>query len=251
MTLWEAAGILAAGIGAGTINTIVGSGSLITFPTLLAFGYPPVVANVSNSVGLVPGGVSGVIGYRRELKGQSRRVAKMCVVSALGGVSGGLLLLLLPASAFGAIVPALILLGIVLVVLQPKLNAWLAARRDTNHDHIVAMLVATFFCSVYGGYFGAAQGVIMMGVLGTLVHDHLQRLNAAKNASTTIVNLSAALLFVFVADVSWAAAGLIAAGSVIGGQVGARVGRRLPPMVLRVVIVVVGLAAIVKLVFDP
>src|SRR5690606_14553381 len=236
--------------GAGTINTIVGSGSLITFPTLLAFGYPPVVANVSNSVGLVPGGVSGAIGYRRELKGQGSRVVKMCVVSALGGVAGGLLLLLLPDSAFSAIVPVLILLGIVLVIFQPKLNGWLAKRRESNHDHVVAMLVATFFCSVYGGYFGAAQGVIMMGVLGTLIHDHLQRLNAAKNVSTTVVNLSAALLFVFVAEVSWAAAGLIAVGSVIGGQLGARVGRRLPPLVLRIVIVAVGLAAIVKLLLD-
>lgn len=250
MTVWEILGILAAGIAAGTINTIVGSGSLVTFPTLLAFGYPPVVANVSNSVGLVFGGVSGVIGYRRELAGQRRRIISMAVVSALGGVSGGLLLLKLPESAFNAIVPVLILLGVVLVIVQPKLNSWMAARRSENHDHVVAMLGATFCCAIYGGYFGAAQGVIMMGVLGTLLHDHIQRLNAAKNVSTTIVNFSAAVLFVFVADVAWIAAGLIAVGSIIGGQLGAKVGRRLPPIALRIVIVVVGLAAVAKLLLD-
>lgn len=250
MTPLEGAAIFVAGIAAGGINTIVGSGSLVTFPTLLALGYPPVVANVSNTVGLVLGGVSGAIGYRRELAGQRRRIIELAVAAVLGGVTGAALLLLLPESAFGAIVPALILVGIVLVVLQPRINKWLAKHREEDHDRVVPMLVGAYLASVYGGYFGAAQGVILMGVLGIFVHDHMQRLNAAKNVTTTIVNLVAAIVFMIVADVSWAAAGLIALGSIIGGQLGARVGRKLPPMALRIVIVIVGLVAIVKLLLD-
>lgn len=248
MTLWQGAAVFVAGIAAGTINTIVGSGSLVTFPTLIALGYPPVVANVSNTVGLVPGGMSGAFGYRRELEGQSGRAVYLSVVSVFGALLGGILLLALPESAFNEIVPALILVAVVLVMLQPRLNAWLG-RRHGETDHIVPVLVGTFLCSVYGGYFGAAQGVIMMALLGIFVHEHLQRLNAVKNVSTTVVNLVAALLFVFVAHVAWIVAGLIAAGSVIGGQIGAKVGRKLPPFVLRVVIVLVGLVAVVKLLF--
>lgn len=248
MTPWQGAAIFAAGLAAGTINTIVGSGSLVTFPTLIALGYPPVVANVSNTVGLVPGGVSGALGYRRELVGQTGRAVQLSVVSVFGALLGGVLLLALPESAFNAIVPALILVAVVLVVLQPKLNGWLGSRHG-DKDHMVAMLVGAFFCAVYGGYFGAAQGVIMMGLLGIFLHDHLQRLNAVKNVSTTVVNLVAALLFVFVAHVAWLVSALIAAGSVVGGQIGARVGRKLPPLALRIVIVLVGLAAIVKLLF--
>ncbi|MBO0828842.1 MAG: sulfite exporter TauE/SafE family protein [Streptosporangiales bacterium] len=248
MTPWQGAAVFIAGIAAGTINTIVGSGSLVTFPTLIALGYPPLVANVSNTVGLVPGGVSGALGYRRELEGQFRRAVALGVVSVFGALLGGILLLALPESAFDEIVPALILVAVVLVVLQPTLNGWLA-RRHGEKDHIGAVLVGAFLCSVYGGYFGAAQGVIIMALLGIFLHDHLQRLNAVKNVSTTVVNLVAALLFVFVAHVAWLVSALLAAGSVIGGQIGAKVGRRLPPLALRVVIVVVGLVAVVKLLF--
>ncbi|MBB6625907.1 sulfite exporter TauE/SafE family protein [Nocardioides sp. KIGAM211] len=248
MSLFEAVAILLAGMAAGTINTVVGSGTLITFPTLLAFGIPPVTANVSNTIGLVPGSVSGAIGYRRELGGQRSRVLRLCVGSLLGGLAGALLLLVLPADAFAAIVPALILLGLVLVVFQPRISAWVARRHDAAgglpENGAWWVWPAVALAGVYGGYFGAAQGVLLMAVLGIGVDETLQRLNAVKNVLAAVVNGVAGLLFVVVADVDWRVAGLIGVGSVIGGQLGATVGRRLPPMVLRVVIVVVGVVAL-------
>ena len=248
MTLLEAVAILLAGVAAGTINTVVGSGTLITFPTLLAFGVPPVTANVSNTIGLVPGSVSGVIGYRRELEGQRSRVLRLCVGSLLGGAIGALLLLVLPDEAFATIVPVLILLGCVLVIFQPRISRWVAARHDTTggvpHHGTWWVWPAVLVTGVYGGYFGAAQGVLLMAVLGIGVDDTLQRLNAVKNVLALVVNGVAGLIFVLVADPDWRVVLLIGVGSVIGGQVGATVGRRLPSTALRVVIVVVGVVAV-------
>jgi uncharacterized membrane protein YfcA len=248
VTLFEMAAILLAGVAAGTINTVVGSGTLITFPTLLAFGVPPVTANVSNTIGLVPGSVSGVIGYRRELVGQRSRVLRLSVGSLIGGLAGGVLLLVLPDEAFTAIVPALILLGCVLVVLQPRISRWVAARHDAAGglpEHGAWWVwPGVLLAGVYGGYFGAAQGVLLMAILGIGVAETLQRLNAVKNVLAAVVNGVAGLLFAVVADVDWRIVLLIGVGSVVGGQIGATVGRRLPPTVLRVVIVLVGLAAL-------
>ncbi|HEX4470383.1 MAG TPA: sulfite exporter TauE/SafE family protein [Nocardioides sp.] len=246
MTFLQMAAVLLAGMAAGTINVVVGSGTLITFPTLLAFGVPPVTANVSNTIGLVPGVASGVFGYRRELKGQRRRAIRLGSASLLGGVVGALLLLVLPEGAFKAIVPALIVLGLLLVVLQPRISAWVDARHEGARGEFGPWWVwpAVFATGVYGGYFGAAQGVILMGVLGIGIADTLQRLNGVKNVLAGLVNGIAGLIFIFVADVDWTVVLLIAAGSVVGGQLGATVGRRLSPIVLRVVIVVVGLAAL-------
>ncbi len=250
MSLLEAVAILLAGVAAGTINTVVGSGTLITFPTLLAFGIPPVTANVSNTIGLVPGSISGAIGYRRELVGQRSRVLRLSVASLVGGLTGGVLLLVLPADAFAAIVPVLILLGCVLVVLQPRISAWVAARHDAAgglpHHGAWWVWPGVLLTGVYGGYFGAAQGVLLMAVLGIGVDESLQRLNAVKNVLAAIVNGVAGLLFIAVADVDWRVVALIAVGSVVGAQVGATVGRRLPGGVLRVVIVVVGVVALVS-----
>ncbi|MQS14649.1 sulfite exporter TauE/SafE family protein [Streptomyces kaniharaensis] len=249
MTLWEAIAVLVAGVGAGMINVIVGSGTLITFPVLLAVGIPPVTANVSNSFGLVPGSLSGVIGYRRELAGQRRRLLRLGSASLLGGLVGAMLLITLPSGAFDAIVPVLILLALVLVVIQPKVARAVAARRhpDGDPDGSLVLLGGVFLTGVYGGYFGAAQGVLLMALMGMLLQEDLQRINAVKNALAMTVNAVAALFFLFTATVNWAAAGLIAAGSLVGGLLGAKVGRRLPPAVLRGVIVVVGLAAVTKL----
>ena len=248
MTAYEAVAILLAGLAAGTINTVVGSGTLITFPTLLAFGIPPVTANVSNTIGLVPGSVSGAVGYRRELAGQRPRVLRLALGSLLGGLAGALLLLVLPAAAFAAIVPVLILLGLVLVVFQPRISAWVARRHEAAGglpDHGAWWVwPAVLLTGVYGGYFGAAQGVLLMAVLGIGVDDSLQRLNAVKNVLAAVVNGVAGLLFVLVAHVDWRIVALIGVGSLIGGQVGATVGRRLPATVLRVFIVVVGVAAL-------
>jgi uncharacterized protein len=246
VTFLQMVAVLFAGMAAGTINVVVGSGTLITFPTLLAFGVPPVTANVSNTIGLVPGVASGVVGYRRELRGQRARAIRLGSASIAGGIVGAVLLLSLPAGAFSAIVPALIVVGLVLVVLQPRISAWVDARHEGARGEFGPWWVwpAVFGTGVYGGYFGAAQGVILMGLLGIGIADTLQRLNGLKNVLAGLVNGVAGLIFVFVADVDWTVVALIAAGSVVGGQIGATVGRRLSPTVLRIVIVVVGLVAL-------
>ena len=241
--------VLLAGVAAGTINTVVGSGTLITFPTLLAFGVAPVTANVSNTIGLVPGSISGAIGYRRELAGQRSRVLRLCVGSLAGGLAGAVLLLVLPDDAFAAIVPALILLGCVLVVYQPRISGWVARRHEAigglPHHGTWWVWPGVLLTGVYGGYFGAAQGVLLMAVLGTGLDESLQRLNAVKNVLAAVVNAVAGLLFAIVADVDWRIVALIGVGSVIGGQIGATVGRRLSSTLLRIVIVLVGVIALV------
>jgi uncharacterized membrane protein YfcA len=247
VTWFDAVAVLVAGMAAGTINTIVGSGTLITFPTLLALGYPPVLANVSNTVGLVPGSLSGAIGYRRELAGQSDRLLRLGIGSLLGGLIGGVLLLALPASAFDAVVPVLIGLGCVLVAAQPWIAAKVATRHDAPAHGSVWVWLGVFAVGIYGGYFGAAQGVLLVAIMGIGLDETMQRVNAAKNVLALLVNGVAALLFIVVADVEWPVALLIGGGSIVGGQIGAGVGRRLHPMVLRGVIVVVGAVAVWQL----
>jgi uncharacterized membrane protein YfcA len=244
----EVASIALAGLAAGAINTLVGSGTLITFPVLLAWGYAPVTANVSNTVGLVPGSVSGAVGYRRELSGQRGRVLRFGAASALGGATGAVLLLVLPESAFKAIVPAFIVLALALILLQPQLNRWLL-KREIHLDgrHRLVTLLVVYATGVYGGYFGAAQGIMLLAVLGLALPQDLQRTNALKNVLAGLVNGVAGVYFVFAAHVEWAPAAIIAGASVVGAQLGARYGRSLPPGILRAVIVVVGIFAIVRL----
>lgn len=253
MTPWEIAAVLVAGMGAGAINTVVGAGTLITFPTLLALGVPPVTANVSNKIGLVPGSVSGSIGYRRELYGQRARVMWLGAASLTGGLGGALLLLWLPESAFRAAIPVLIGLACAMVVVQPVLRRWLDTRRGKRRagcrtvdrgrlGWLPAWVSAT---GLYGGYFGAAQGVLLMAVLGSGLDHDIQPLNAIKNVLAAVVNAVSALVFVMVAAVDWWVVLLIAAGSAAGGVLGALIGRRLSPALLRMVIVAVGVAALV------
>ena len=256
MSVLEVAAIVAAGFAAGTINTIVGSGSLITFPTLLVLGYPPLTANVSNNIGLVPGGVSGSIGYRAELKGRSRTLWRLGPLSFLGSVVGATLLLVLPPEAFKAIVPVLIALALVLVLVGPWLQRKAQARNEDDVQpgwHRWALGIGIFVAGAYGGYFGAAQGVLLMGIFSALSAEPLQRLNAYKNVLSAIVNSVAAVTFVLFArdSIDWWVVLLIAIGSFLGGVVGARVGRRIPPTALRGLIVLIGTVAIVKLVFFP
>jgi uncharacterized membrane protein YfcA len=241
--------VLLGGMAAGCINVVVGSGTLITFPVLLAVGYSPVVANVSNTIGLVPGSLAGAWGYRRELEGQGRRLSKLLAASVAGGITGAILLLALPAAAFKSIVPAFIVIALVLVVVQPRLSRALVERgHEPGSIGGVGPVVGLFLCGVYGGYFGAAQGIIILALLGFLAHESLQHANAIKNVLAGSTNLVAGVVFAFAAHVSWEVALVIAVGSTIGGVVGARIGRRLSPGVLRGLIVVVGCLAIAKLV---
>jgi uncharacterized membrane protein YfcA len=244
--------IVAAGLAAGTINTIVGSGSLITFPTLLLLGYPPLVANVSNTIGLVPGSMSGSVGYRRELAGQGARARPLLVAAALGGVTGAALLLVLPPSAFARIVPILILVACGLVAVQPRLSTWVLERaahpgHGSRHGGGPLLVIGVYLTGIYGGYFGAAQGVILIALLSILVDDSLQRLNGLKNVIATVINGIAAVIFIVVAPVAWEVSILLAIGSTVGGQLGAVVGRRMSPVALRGAIIVVGTIVAVRL----
>ena len=247
MTPIDALVIVLAGMAAGALNAVVGSGTLITFPTLLALGYPPIVANVSNTVGLVSGNVSGAVGYRRELAGQSGRIRRLGVAAVLGGLTGAALLLLLPESVFFRLVPILIIVACVLVALQPRITRALARRNPGDTEHRRLLALGVYLTAIYGGYFGAAQGVILISVLAILVVDDLQRLNGLKNVLVAMVNGVAAIVFVLVAPVSWPVVVLIAIGSIIGGQIGAHFGRRLPPHVLRAGLVLVGMTVAIRL----
>lgn len=248
-----------AGLAAGSINAVVGSGTLVTFPVLLAVGLPPVTATVSNSLGLVPGNLTGAIGYRRELRGQRRLVLTLLPASVLGALTGAFLLLHLPASAFEAVVPGLVALAVVLVATQPLLARWLARRRTgtgpsptdrVGPGRTAALFGSAYATGTYGGYFAASQGVLQIGLFGLLLPHSLQQLNAIKNVLTLGVNAVAAVTYVVVATdrIDWRAAGLVAAGSLVGGWLGSRYGRRLPSTVLRTAIVVLGVVAIVVLV---
>jgi uncharacterized protein len=249
--------IALAGIGAGAINAIVGSGTLITFPTLVALGYPPVTSTMSNAVGLVAGGVSGTWGYRRELRGQWHRLRWQIPGSVLGAVIGSWLLLHLPEKVFTRVVPVLLVAALVLVVIGPRIQAWARSRAEAEGraadqvtpGRMVALVAGTFAVGVYGGYFTAAQGILLIAVMGALLPEDMQRMNAAKNLLALLVNIVAAVAYTVVAfdRISWAAAGLIAFGSLLGGFLGAHYGRRLSPTALRAVIVVVGLIGLYRL----
>lgn len=252
VTPWEMLAVLAAGISAGVVNTVVGSGSLITFPVLLATGMPPVTAAVSNTLGLITGSISGAIGYRAELGGQGRRILKMSVGSLFGGLAGAMLLLARPPRG-SRIVPALVGLALVLVLLQPRISESVRRHRERTSgsphpDGGPLLLIGLTLASVYGGYFSAAQGIIYMSLMGVLLDETLQRLNAVRNVLVAVVNTVAALFFLFSADFDWTAVVLLAIGSAFGGLIGAKIGRRLSPAVLRFLIVAVGIVAIVRLV---
>lgn len=262
--------VAVAGVLAGTINTVVGAGTLITFPLLVWLGVPPLTANVSNTVGLVPASVTGAWGYRRELRGVWGVVARMAVLSALGGVAGGLLLLVAPAESFTAVVPWLLVLAAVLAAVQPRVAAVVRRRaaeraaraadpaaRDAPGTTgtagavtlplTVGLALGVAATGVYGGYFGAAQGVVLLALLGIGWTTDLHRANGAKNALAGVANLVSATVFVVGGVVDWRIAGLVAVGSALGGVIGARVGRRLPAPLLRGLIVVVALTAAVVL----
>ena len=255
----EACIIFIAGVWAGGINVIVGSGTLVTFPTLLLFGYSPLVANVSNNIGMVAGGVSGIYGYRHELQGNKPVLKRLSPASICGALTGALLLLVLPEEAFQSIVPVLIALGLLMVVIGPAIQRRAARRnaelgRSEHHETIRSRILLTagiFALGIYGGYFGAAQGILLIGLMSMILTEGIQRITAIKNVLATLVNAVAALTFIVVAWdlIDWKAVALIGSGAFVGGYLGAHVGRRLPASVLRAMIVVIGVLAIIKIVF--
>ncbi len=238
--------VLAAGLGAGTINSIVGSGSLITFPTLVALGVSPFVANITNCVGITGGNASSIHGYRRELVGQKERMRALIPFSAAGGITGGTLLLVRP-SAFEGVVPWLIILAVGLVIVQPRLARYLSSRGERQPHGSTWLKVGLFASGVYGGYFGAAQGVIMIALLAIGLEESLQRINGLKNVLGFVANFTAGLLFIIFAHVNWVYVAIIAVSSIVGGQLGAHIGRRLPNSVLRSIIIIAGTSVAIKL----
>jgi uncharacterized protein len=247
---WEAAVIALAGLWAGLINAVVGSGTLVTFPVLVALGYPPVTATTSNAIGLISGSITGAVGYRSQLVGHGRRLARYAVASSLGAIGGTVLLLSLPADAFETIAPVLVGISVVLVVVQPLLARRLGYRAAVDRTASPLLYVLIFLVGIYGGYFTAAQGIMLVGVMGLLLADPLQRLNAFKNTLTAVVNVVAGAIYAFVAPVSWPVVAVLAVSSTVGGLLGASVGKRLSPAVLRGVIVVIGVVAVVHLLVD-
>lgn len=264
MELWQIGLIVLAGIAAGGINAVVGSGTLITFPALVAFGVPPVVSTMSNAVGLIPGNIASSFGYRNELRGQWRRILGFVPASILGSLTGAYLLLHLPADAFETIVPVLLVVALIMVVGQPALSRYLKNRsvrraERAGEEHVAAsvgdtlstgryvlVLVVVFLTAIYGGYFAAAQGIILIALLGLLLPDDLQRLNGLKNVLVLVVNTVSASTYIIVGHdrLNWIAVICIAIGSLIGGYFGARIGRKFSPVLLRTIIVILGLVAI-------
>lgn len=288
LELWQVVVILLAGFWAGTINTVVGSGTLVTFPVLVAMGFPPVTAQISNAMGLVAAGVSGVFGWRRELS-QSRAVLPALTTASLaGGLVGAFLLMVLPEEVFGVAAPILIVVALGFVVFQPRMSAWVRRRKarqaeldeedgrpggvtngargrepgavglatadgpDVPRGPVSpALWLLTFGAGIYGGYFVAAQGVLLLGILGVFMGGALVHANAVKTYLSLVVNLIAAasyLLFAF-DRIDWRAVLLIAVSSMLGASLGAQIGRRIRPFWLRVVIVIVGLAGLVNMVW--
>ena len=255
MSPLEAGLILLAAVGAGAMNAVVGAGTLITFPTLLALGVPPVLANVSNTVGLVAGSIAGAYGYRATLKGHLRLVLRLIVASALGGITGALLLLALPSETFAFVVPVLLILSAVLAAVQPRVAAAVARRRAAKADLAGAeaapvhngiwLLLGVAATGIYGGYFGAAQGVILLALLGMFVAGDLNDVNGIKNVLAATANIVGAIVFISLTPIDWGIAALIAVGAAVGGSLGSRYGRRMRPAALRALVVVIAVVAAV------
>lgn len=281
MDLFHDAIVFFAGLWAGTINAVVGSGTLVTFPVLVALGYAPVAATISNAMGLIAGNLAGSWGYRRELAGLKAPLLRLLPASILGGITGAVLLLHLPESVFGAVAPYLVVVALLFVVFQPSLQAWVRRRAEASaadrpasgelrpesgaasgragitaapeapRRQRVLLVILIYLAGVYGGYFVAAQGILLVGILGIFLHGSIQNANAMKNVLVLGVNIVAAgsyLLFAF-DRIVWPVVALIAVSSLIGGFAGAAVGRRLSPVVLRTVIVLLGLLALWNMLF--
>lgn len=246
--------LAAAALLAGAVNAVAGGGSLLSFPALLAVGYPAITANVTNSVALTPGYFGGTLGYRRELAGQRPRILALGATSATGAVVGAVLLLVSSPELFEAIVPFLIFLACGLLALQPRLARLVRARRQDDGNpaagpdrHTGPLFATQFLAAVYGAYFGAGVGIMMLAILGIFLSDSLQRLNALKGLLSLLISVVAAVWFALFAEVSWVAVAVMAVASLLGGQLGVVLARRLDDQVLRWLVVAFGVAVGLRL----
>ena len=250
MEWYEALGLLIAALVAGAVNAVAGGGSLISFPALLAAGYPAKTANVTNTVALWPGYLGGSLGYRDELRTQRRRITLLAIPSVLGAIAGSAILLSTSDDAFEAVVPFLILFATGLMAFQKPLTNLAAthrlAARDIDHVPLL-LLAAAFLLAVYGAYFGAGLGILTLAVLGVLIPDDMQRLNASKGMSSLVINAVAVVYFALFGPVEWAPAAVMAIGALAGGYFGVGVARRLGQERLRWAVVVFGLVMAVVL----
>jgi uncharacterized protein len=245
-----------AGLLAGAVNAVAGGGSLISFPALLAVGYPALTANVTNSVALTPGYFGGTLGYRRELEGQRRRILALGAISAAGAVLGAFLLVVSSAEFFERVVPFLIFLACGLLAAQTRLARLVRNRRESvapagdppdTDPHTVPLFAAQFLAAIYGAYFGAGVGIMMLAILGIFLADNLQRLNALKGLLSLLINGIAAVYFILFADVRWVAVAIMAVTSLLGGQLGVVLARRLNDQALRWLVIAFGVAVGLRL----
>jgi uncharacterized membrane protein YfcA len=242
-----------AAVGAGIVNAVAGGGTLITFPTLVALGVPTVRSNITNTVALCPGYFGGAYAQRADLAGRPRRLRVLAAVSAVGGLLGSILLVISPEDLFEGIVPFLLLLACALLAFQDRLRRLIRPTSEAeSHDATPSPVVigGVFLATVYGGYFGAGLGIIVLATLGVLLDESMTRLNALKSAIALVTNVVAAIFFVFSGDVVWSLALVMAPASLVGGAIGGRLVGRLDPKVMRAIVVAIGLAVAIKYLVD-
>lgn len=239
--------LVAAGLGAGIINGAAGGGTLVSFPALLAVGYPALVANVTSTVGIWTGYVGGSAGFRAELADQRGRLARLTPTIVAGALLGGILLLTTPTRDFRRVAPYLLLLACGLFAVQPLLGRYLRRRGSAAHANAVIMHAGSFLGAVYGSYFGAGLGVLLLAVLGTTVAEPLVKVNGLRSVMALVINTVAVVVFLVHAHIAWAAAALMASSALVGGYLGSRWSRRIPTRALRTFVIVVGLASAVDL----
>jgi len=227
---------------AGIINALAGGGTLISFPALVAIGVPEVTANITNTVALCPGYFGAAVAQKKDLKGQGRRLRLLVPAGIIGGITGGILLLVVSGQVFHILVPFLILLASVLLAVQDRVRDWIRNRSGKDRDSVKKALVPVGFTAVYGGYFGAGQSVIIISVLGLFIEDTLTRLNALKQCITLSSSVAAAVFFLFSGMILWPVALVMAAGALVGGAAGGRFAGRIDPVLLRWTVVVIGMA---------
>ena len=241
LTAPRVAVLLAVGVAAGVFNGVAGGGTLLTFPTLLALGIPALSANITSSVGVLTSNFGGVAGFRREIGELRRHVVDLIIPTVLGVTTGALLLITTPAASFRSVVPWLVLLATATFALQPFINRRLANVRHDHPTRRVLLLVGSAAVSLYAGYFGAGQGVMLLAVYGLALNVSMSHLHGLRSATSILNNTIAVAIFVIAGDhIVWAAAGLLAVGALIGGWLGATVARTLPAPILRVIVVIIG-----------